>query len=86
MLVGLSVGFAHGQSTILKYLNANISTEWNEDLGPVLSSYSEMMMKQMFPIVQEFLDDREISSECLQSVAKLAAGLSERRLWAMRCK
>ena len=71
---------------MLKSLNSNISTEWNEDLGPVLRSFSKNMMNEMIPIAQEFLYDEEIPPECLQSIAKLSAGVSDRKLRAMRCK
>lgn len=94
LLLGVAVSCAHGEMSVLDYLTANISTEWNEDLGPVLKSFSKVLsesfpktlLKELTPVAQEFLHDKQISPECLQSMGALAAGIGEGQLWAMRCE
>ena len=86
LFVLVSVQCAHGRRSIIDILQANTSTEWNEDLEPVLENLLKRVRKELFPIVQEILYDEEISNECLQSLARLNSGFADRRLWAFKCE
>src|SRR5687768_15328150 len=87
-LVLLSV-VAGGQcySRVIRYLTQELNTtEWNEDLAPVLESLGKRVRKEFFFIAQDILYDDDIDGDCIQSFMRIANGLQNMDLWALRRK
>lgn len=87
LFIFVSVTCVLGFRDAVDTLRENItSTEWNEDLEPVIEAVTKRLRKKLIPIAQEILYDENIPTECTQSLARIASGINDRRLWALRCE
>ncbi|XP_003741888.1 nose resistant to fluoxetine protein 6-like [Galendromus occidentalis] len=85
VLISLWAKYAGCSQSILDVLRQEIDySTWNEDLEPVLANLTKQMRRQILPYAQEVLYDDEIPQECLQSFLRIASGLNDGKVWAMR--
>ncbi|XP_003741892.1 O-acyltransferase like protein [Galendromus occidentalis] len=85
LLVLLGAEYSHCARSIVDVFNLEVDySKWNSDLAPVIANLSKRMRREFLPIAQEILYDDEIPAECLQSFLRLASGLSDGKMWALR--
>lgn len=72
--------------SIVNYLQAKVSSEWNEDLEPVIESITGRIQKMLLSTGADIVYDETLSFECLRSLVRIATGLRDRKVWALKCK
>ena len=67
-------------------LHKKLSPQWNEDLEPELEKIMKRVRKETLPIANEIISDEAMDADCLQTLTRIAKGMREYELWAMKCK
>ncbi|XP_022687991.1 nose resistant to fluoxetine protein 6-like isoform X7 [Varroa jacobsoni] len=70
--------------SIVNYLQAKVSSEWNEDLEPVIESITGRIQKMLLSTGADIVYDETLSFECLRSLVRIATGLRDRKVWALK--